>query len=58
MKYEQSPDLKAAARPPVGGGTVANLEHKWLIDELIVKSKWSWVVVTLPFRINPRRTGG
>lgn len=40
MKYDQSLNLKATARPPVGGMTVANLEHKW-IDELIVKSKLS-----------------
>lgn len=37
----------------MGGTTVANLKHGWLIGELVVQSKWSWVVETL---INPRRT--
>lgn len=55
MKYEQSLNLQATARPPVGGMTVANLKHKWLIDELIIKSKWSWDLEKLPLLINPRR---
>lgn len=51
MKYEWSLGVKAT----VGGGgmTVENPEPKRLIDELIVKSKWSRDVETLSLQINP-----